>query len=110
MLKCKKGEILRKGYKTKKGTKVKASCIKDQGLPGKGPKVLPELKKGTLGLYSTKKTDLSRHRALLKAARNTSKNTVIRKLNAVSILTKNTSPKSSKKVRKDMHYLQSKTI
>ena len=41
--KCKSGKILRKSYKTKKGVKVKASCIKDQGKKGKGPKTLPKI-------------------------------------------------------------------
>ena len=105
---CKKGEIRRKAYTTKNGVKVKAKCIKDQGLPGKGPKLIPKLNEGTLGNYSTKKSDLSRHRALMKASRQTSPNTVIRKLNAVSILTKNTSPKASKTMKKDMKYVRSK--
>jgi hypothetical protein len=104
--KCKKGEILRSKYKTKNGVQVKSTCIKDLGLKGKGPKILPKLMKGTLGKYSTKKSDLSRHRALLKSARETSANTVILKLNAVSILNKRTSPKTHKKMKKDIKYMQ----
>ena len=41
---CPKGKILRKGYTTKKGVKVEPKCIKDQGKPGKGPKIFPEIK------------------------------------------------------------------
>lgn len=50
--KCKKGEILRKGYTTKNNKKVKPSCVKDMGKKGKGPKILPEMKEsGLLGPF-----------------------------------------------------------
>ena len=50
--KCKSGKILRKSYTTKKGIKVKASCIKDRGKKGKGPKTLPKIKTDmSLGEY-----------------------------------------------------------
>ncbi len=103
---CKKDQILRKAYTTKNDVHVKATCIKDQGLKGKGPKLIPKLESGTLHNYHYNKSDLSRHRALLKSSRNSDYNTVIRKLNAISILTKNTIPKASKTYKKDMHYVQ----
>ena len=48
---CPEGKILRKGYTTKKGTKVAPKCIKDQGKPGKGPKTLPKIKELNLGEF-----------------------------------------------------------
>ena len=48
---CPKGKILRKGYTTKKGVKVEPKCIKDQGKPGKGPKIFPEIKSLNLGEF-----------------------------------------------------------
>jgi hypothetical protein len=106
---CNNTFIRRIAYTTKNNVYVPSKCIKDRGLPGKGPKILPKLKQGTLEGYSTKKSDLSRHRALLKHSREKSKSTVIKKLNAVKILTKNTSPKTSKKIQKDIKYLQKTT-
>lgn len=103
---CPPEYIRRKAYTTKNKVYVPSTCIKDQGLPGKGPKILPKLKEGTLEGYSTKKSDLSRHRALLKHSRENSKGMVIKKLNAVKILTKNTSPMVSKKIEQDIKYLQ----
>lgn len=103
---CKKGSILRDAYITKKGVHVSEVCVKDTGMPGKGQKIIPKLESGTLHNYHYNKSDLSRHRALLQAARNSDYNAVIRKLNAISILTKNTIPKASKMYIKDMHYVQ----
>lgn len=53
---CRKGQILRASYTTKKGKKVKAGCIKDEGLPGKGPKTLPKPRKGALTRFLPKGT------------------------------------------------------
>lgn len=106
---CPDNYIKKSGYTTKNGTKVKSTCIKDLGLKGKGPKLFT-LKKGTLLDYHYKNTNLSRHRQLLKSARKTGKTTVIRKLNAVKILTKRTNPKASKVFSKDIFYLQNKKI
>lgn len=53
---CRKGEILRASYVTERGKKVKASCVKDEGLPGKGPKTLPTPSKGALSKFLPKGT------------------------------------------------------
>ncbi len=103
---CPKGTILRKAYTTKNKVHVKATCIIDRGNPGKGPKILPELKKGTLEGYHYNNTELSRHRTLLKETRELGKSTVIKKLNAVAILTKNTNKKASNTFKKDLKYIQ----
>jgi hypothetical protein len=68
--KCKSGKILRKSYKTKKGVKVKASCIKDQGKKGKGPKTLPKIKTDmSLGEYGYElKISFEKRQTALKKA------------------------------------------
>lgn len=106
--KCAKDEILKKGYTTKKGTKVKSTCIKDLGLKGKGPKVIPPLKKGTITQfgYSSNDTDVKRHNALKKAIKGLDKATVIHKLNAVAVLTANTNPQRSSTFKSDMEWVQ----
>jgi hypothetical protein len=69
---CATGQILRKAYTTRKGTKVAPKCIKDRGLPGKGPKILPIPKKGKLarfGYKGVKKMTLKERRlALIRAS------------------------------------------
>lgn len=106
-----KGKIFRKGFSftRKDGTlvKVPGKYIIDRGMPGKGPKLIPPLKKGMLSKigYSVNKGDLSRHRALNKGIEEYGKNTLIKRLNAVSIFLKNTSPKKSEIFRKDTRWV-----
>ena len=57
MVVCNKDEIVKSGYKTKKGVYVKETCIKDLGNPGKGPKLLPKLKSGTLTSHGYSSSD-----------------------------------------------------
>lgn len=114
---CPKGQILRKAYTrktyTKKsgvkvvGAKVPATCIKDQGAPGKGKRLFV-LRKGTLGKYGykTSYSTEARHTALAKAVKGESYAAVIRKLNAVSILQRRTNPKVYKVIRGDMAWMQ----
>ena len=114
---CKKGEILRSKYKRKsytrkngkkvKSTTVKASCIKDLGNTGKGPKLFT-LKKGDLTQYgyTFKNKAGERRKSLKRASKNIEKNTIIRKLNALSILQKNTNPIISKKAKYDMSWVR----
>lgn len=106
--KCGKDEILKKSYTTKKGTKVSATCIKDLGLKGKGPKVIPPLKKGTITQfgYSSNNSDIKRHNSLKKAIKGLDKATVIHKLNAVAVLTANTNPQRSSIFKSDMEWVQ----
>ena len=74
------------------------------------PPVKIKLKKGSLTKhgYSSKKTERSRHISLKKAVLETSKTTVVRKLNAVKILNKNTNPKVSKVFKLDQEWVQKK--
>lgn len=106
--KCGKNEILKSGYTTKTGKKVSSTCIKDLGLKGKGPKVIPPLKKGTITQYgySSNDSDIKRHNALKKAVKGLNKSTVIHKLNAVAVLTANTNPQRSEIFKSDMEWVQ----
>ena len=114
---CKSNQILRSGYIRKtytrksgtkvKGSKVTAGCIKDRG---NDPRLIPKLKKGTLTQfgYTTKKTDIQRHNALKKALKKLRYASVIHKLNAVKVLTKNTNPTASNTFDKDIKWLENK--
>jgi hypothetical protein len=110
----------RKAYTRKDGTRVKAvtvkrsavpsKCIRDRGRPGKGPVRIGPLRKGTLSKYgySTSKSAQARHTALSKAVKADSALSVFRKLNAVMVLTKNTSPTASAKFRADRNWVKKK--
>jgi hypothetical protein len=130
---CPPGQILRAPYKRKytstvkksgfnvhrgaktvrvypKGTSVlvKASCIDDKGLPGKGPDLIGSLKKGELTKYgyNAHKNREERHKALKKAILAYGVITVYHKLDAVSKLTKRTAPDAHKIFESDMKWLR----
>jgi hypothetical protein len=124
--KCARGEILRAPYKRKftstvkksgynvrrgnttyrvfptaSATIVKAACIENRGLPGKGPrsgKGIGPLRKGELSKYGYKaKAGISeRHEALTKAAKDLGGLSVYRKLDALAKLMGRTEPEYSK--------------
>ena len=110
----------RKGYTRKSGVHVKGShvrsgLIRDVGHPGKGvlgtgkPGIGP-LKKGELesvGYHRTAKAS-SRHRALNKAIKKYGSLSTYRKLNAVAVYTKRTSPAASKTFKADRDWVGKK--
>lgn len=119
---CPSGKVLRSGYtatrkkKTfigrlfKRGTtyRVGPTCIKNRGAPGKGPAVIGPLKKGALtdkGYDSTESAD-QRHAALAKAVGAYGRLSTLRKLNAVAVLNKNTSPARSKTFKADRNWVK----
>ena len=114
--KCPKGSISRVGYTyIKKSTgrriRVKSTCVKSKGMRSRGKKsrrVLPSLKKGSLTKYgySVKETDQKRHISLKKALNAYGYSSVIKKLNAVKLLTKNTNPTNSRIYGKDIKWVQ----
>jgi hypothetical protein len=67
---CPKGKIMRKGYTRKDGSRVKRSCVKDMGKPGKGPKTLPKIEEeGLLRTYGYKLSDnAAKRKAVLQKA------------------------------------------
>lgn len=99
---------MRDAYRRKDGTSVKASCIKDRGLKGKGAKLFT-VRKGGLTKYGYRLDDSEtvRHQSLGKARKHIPYATLIRKLNAIRILHKNTNPTYSNKLKQDMKWLKS---
>lgn len=116
--KCPKGYISRFGYsyrKKSKKIKVRASCIKSRGLRSRGKRtsiVLPILKKGSLTKfgYSTREPENKRRSALRKALKVYGYSSLIKKLNAVKLLTRNTSPSNSRIYGSDIKYIQNLKI
>lgn len=132
---CPKGYILRKGYTRKfkpgvkasgftvrrKGTvytvrpkantiKVPASCIKNRGLPGKGPREgegIGKLRKGELIKYGYqyRLSDGLRQSALKKAIKRYGPLSVYRKLDAVAKLSLRTAPDASRIFARDREWI-----
>ena len=119
---CRSGQILREGYtatrkkKTilgrllNRGTtyRVKASCIKNKGNPGKGPAVIGPLKQGDLKTVGYDHTDSAekRHTALIKAVSEYGPLSTLRKLNAIAVLNKNVAPTRAKIYRTDRDWIK----
>lgn len=133
---CPKGYILRKGYTrryrssvaksgftvrrkgklytVRPGTRsihVPAGCIKDRGLPGKGPasgKSFAKLRKGELIKYGYqyRLSDALRHRALKKAIEQYGATSVFHKLDAVAKLSKRTAPDASDIFSRDRNWVR----
>jgi hypothetical protein len=82
--------------------------VKDKGLPGKGPQEIGPLRKGELAKhgYSYKKSDLDRHEALRKAAKEFGPLGVYRKLDAVAKLAVRAAPKASAVFKKDRDWVK----
>ena len=108
-------KIVRKGYVRRNPngtvTYVRPALIKDRGMPGKGPQLLPRLTPGGLGKYGYAIKGVSqakRRKALNKGVKAEGYAKIIRRLNVISILNKNTNPSVAKKAREDMAYLKKK--
>jgi hypothetical protein len=64
------------------------------------------LKKGTLMGYKTTMKPSTRHKILRKVVKKVGPLSTFRKLNAVSVLTKRTAPKSSRKMKADRKWVK----
>ena len=134
---CPKGYIMRKGYTRRFRPSVKATgftvrrkgkvftvrptantitvppaCIKDRGLPGKGPKEgdgIGKLRKGELIKYGYqyRLSDSLRQAALKKAIKRFGALSVYRKLDAVAKLSLRTAPDASKIFTRDRDWVAS---
>lgn len=115
---CKKGYIQRKGYHRKAYTRsdginvnatyVGPSCIKDRGEKGKGLKLIPKLERGELTQFGYSLSDRlvgDRRKPLKKAISKYGALSIMRKLNAVSTLLKNTSPTKSQRAKADSKWI-----
>lgn len=102
-------KIVREGYVRKDGVVVSPTLIEDKGKPGKGPKLLPKLRSGTLTRhgYSSKLPMEERREALAKAVDAEGPTVVIRKLNVVATLNKNTHPHLAKELKADSAWVKS---
>ena len=107
--KCKKGQILKKGYTTKKGTKVSPTCVKDMGKPGKSPVIftIPKKDEGLLGDYGyeLKISHEKRVKAIKKSIKINGELKVLRYLNAIRTLNKS-NERYFNKLDKDVKWVQ----
>lgn len=112
--KCKKGEIIKEGFK-RKSKSGKQVWVQPTCVPAKGKGVKQErlfyLEPGRLSKYGYDeiegKSDLSRHIALKKAFQSGEKPlSVSRRLNALATLTKNTNPKLSRTFKEDSEWIK----
>ena len=99
-------------YPKAKEMLVEAKCVKDLGLPGKGPrdgKGFGPLRKGELKRYgySFRLSESQRHAALQEAIKHYGVTGVYRKLNAVAKLTTRTIPTAAKTFAADRNWVHS---
>ena len=116
--KAKRITVHRKGGKTytytrKAGTtRVRPVPTKDVGAIGKGPKVIGPLKAGMLTRYHYHPVEAptTRHKALSRAVSkgHEDPHAVIRRLIAISTLTKRTLPRASRIYKQDAKWVHSK--
>jgi len=110
----KKGHTYRV-YPKASSTLVKAACVKNRGLPGKGPssgKPIGPLKEGELSRYGYKAraSEADRHKALKKAIDVYGALNVFRKLDAVAKLTMRTAPEVHKIFVADRKWIQNNFV
>ena len=104
----KRGSQVYRAYPKSSSTVVQAACVKDKGLPGKGPQEIGPLRRGELMKYgySYKRSDLERHEALRRAAKEFTALGVYRKLDAVAKLSVRAAPKASNVFKKDRDWVK----
>ena len=110
--KIRRASYTRKAYTRKDGTRVrkshiKSGCIRDLGKPGKGKRLFT-LKKGGLTKYgySLKQTKEQRRKTLKKLHRKYGQGTLVKKLNAIRVLMKNTNKQASEMLGRDIKFVQ----
>lgn len=103
-----KGKLVvhRKGYRKRSGTYIKPKTFKipDRGAVGRGRKVIPKLKKGTLGIHF-KMSDAQIKTILKQKARTMGEKTVVSKLVALEVMNKRTNPTVSRKAKALAHWV-----
>ncbi len=110
------GKIRRRAYTKKNGTRVPARLIRDVGAKGKwrskhmGAPGIGTMKKGLMTAvgYSVTAPATKRHEAVDRAVRKYGKLSTLRKLNAVAVYTRRTSPAKSRLFKSDVAYVQKK--
>lgn len=102
-----------KKMKTKKSSRKTSvayrQMVREGYTPGKGPKTIPKLRQGTLRRhgYDSKAPKEERHAALRRAAKAEGPTVVIRKLNVVATLNKNTNPTLADCLKVDSAWVKS---
>ena len=104
----KRGNKTYRVYPTQDKTLVKATCIKDLGLPGSTNTSIGPLRKGDLSKYGyvAKKSNYERHAALNKAIAEYGALGTYRKLNAVAKLSVRRAPGISRIFEKDRDWIR----
>ena len=98
------------GVKLKRVTR-KSYTIKDRGALGRGPKIIPKLKKGTLGGPGFfKKSTEARRKFEVSLAKKIGEKKVQGKLQAVATLNKRINPSVSKKAAADRRFIAASFI
>lgn len=92
---CPRGKVWKKGYKTRKGVRVKGVCIVDRGAPGKGPKILPKPEPGALKGWQKTLPVKERRRIMASISKSEGCATAIRKLNLLRNLTTDRATKTA---------------
>ena len=99
-----RGKIVRVRAAT---VKTHTKKVEDVGLPGRTPpsrRFIPPLKPGALGV-SFGETPQARRRKLAGKAKKVGEKTVVGRLRAIQVLTKNTNPSVSRKAKADARYI-----
>jgi hypothetical protein len=106
---CRKGQIVRRSFTTKRGKRVPPACVKDAGAPGKTPKskrVLPVPEPGFLKGWRKVLPDKKRHKIIKDVNAAEGCASTIRRLNLLANYTKRTSPETYRKARADMAWVR----
>lgn len=102
---CRRGEIRRKGYITKKGVRVPPVCVKDQGAPGKTSSSKKWFPEGVeVPGWSKDKTAPQRRAALKKLVEKKLCKRVLADMNAIANVTADKPTKT--KMRADRRWLK----
>jgi len=105
--KCGRGKILRSGYTTKRGVRVKSSCVPDKGAPGKTPaakRILPTPEPGMLKGWAKAKPAAERRRIVKSVSREEGCGTAIRRMTLLRNLTADRETK--RKLKADADWLR----
>ena len=96
-------------YPKAQNARVAPKCVKDRGLPGKGPKIFGPLRKGELTKhgYHVRKSDEERHRSIRAAVAEFGGLGVYRKLDAVAKLTERSLPSAYRIYKSDRDWVRS---
>lgn len=113
MTTCPKGKIRRVAYTTRRGTRVKSTCVPDKGKPGRTPphlRVLPKPTPGVLGKYGysgvKQLSAAQRHAALRRSIRKEGYMKTMRRVNLIANYTKLSDPAAHRIYRADVNWMR----